>query len=119
MVRIFFLIVGFFSLALGIAGIFLPLLPTTPFLLLAAFSFSKSSDRFERWMIRHPRLGPPVLAWRERRAIPTYAKWFATVSMTVSLVVIHCQGRVPVLGQMVFAVFAVVLLVFVWTRQTH
>lgn len=71
------------SLALGIAGVFLPLLPTTPFVLLAAFCFSRGSERVERWLVEHPRFGPMVRDWRARHAVPRRAKQLATVMMLV------------------------------------
>jgi len=70
--------------ALGFVGIFLPGLPTVPFLLVAAWAFSKSSQRFHYWLYNHPRLGPPLRDWREHRAIPRRAKYLAVGTMTVS-----------------------------------
>ena len=49
---------GAMALALGVIGIFLPVLPTTPFVLLAAYCFSRGSERWERWLLEHPQLGP-------------------------------------------------------------
>ncbi len=72
---------GATSLATGIVGIFLPLLPTTPFVLLAAFCFARASTRAERWMLEHPRFGPMVRDWRARRAIPRRAKQLAWTMM--------------------------------------
>jgi uncharacterized protein len=72
------------SLACGFVGIFLPLLPTVPFVILAAFCFSRGSTRVERWMLDHPHLGPPIADWRRERAVPLRAKQFATVAMTTS-----------------------------------
>lgn len=72
---------GVASLATGVVGIFLPLLPTTPFVLLAAFCFSRASTRAERWMLEHARFGPMVRDWRERRAIPRRAKQLAWTMM--------------------------------------
>lgn len=74
---------GSVSLLLGVIGIFLPLLPTTPFVLLAAFCFSRGSARVEQWMLEHPRYGPMVAAWRANRAVPLRAKQFATVMMVI------------------------------------
>ena len=65
-------------------GIFLPLLPTTPFVLLAAYCFSRGSERWERWLLEHPRLGPIVHDWRATRAVPLRAKQAATVMMALS-----------------------------------
>jgi uncharacterized membrane protein YbaN (DUF454 family) len=70
-------------MVLGLAGIFLPLLPTTPFVLLAALCFSRGSRRCETWLLTHPRFGPMVLDWRARRAIPRRAKQLATLMMAI------------------------------------
>jgi uncharacterized protein len=72
------------SMLLALVGLFLPLLPTVPFLLFAAFAFSRSCARCERWMLEHPRLGPPIRDWREHRAVPLRVKQFATAMMAVS-----------------------------------
>ena len=77
---------GALALAAGIVGIFLPVLPTTPFVLLAAFCFSRSSARAEAWMLNHPRFGPMVRNWRQHRAVPLRAKQFAWVMMALSSV---------------------------------
>lgn len=75
---------GALALALGVVGIFLPLLPTTPFVLLAAFCFARGSERWEAWLLHHPRLGPLVRDWREHHAVPLRAKQLATVMMAAS-----------------------------------
>ena len=67
-------VLGVVSLSLGVAGIFLPLLPTTPFLLLAAWAFVRSSPRLYAWLINHPHLGEYIRNFRENRAIPLRAK---------------------------------------------
>jgi len=79
--RVLWLAAGVVSLVTGLIGIMLPVLPTTPFVLLAAFCFSRGCDRCERWLLDHPRFGPLVRDWRERRAVPLRAKQFATVMM--------------------------------------
>jgi uncharacterized membrane protein YbaN (DUF454 family) len=81
--RILWAVGGALALVTGIVGIFVPLLPTAPFVLLAAFCFSRGSARCERWLLEHPRFGPMVRDWRERRAVPLRAKQFATVMMAL------------------------------------
>ena len=85
--RLLFFIIGWISVGLGLAGTVLPLLPTVPFLLLAAACFARSSDRFHDWLMTHPRLGPPMADWRESRAISRPAKRLAMLSIAASLLI--------------------------------
>ena len=78
---------GFLSLVLGVLGIVLPLLPTTPFVLLAAFCFSCGSERCDQWLLSHPRFGPLVRDWRAHRALSLRAKQLASAMMALSSVV--------------------------------
>jgi uncharacterized membrane protein YbaN (DUF454 family) len=79
--RIVYLAVGFLFLALGVVGAFLPLLPTTIFLILAAGSFAKSSPKLESWLLNHPTFGPSIRRWRDTGAIAPQAKAIATAGM--------------------------------------
>lgn len=63
----------------------LPLVPTTPFLLLAAFAFARSSPRLHDWLVTHPRIGPPIRNWRHHRAISPRAKMLAVLAMAAAL----------------------------------
>ncbi|MFZ3128632.1 MAG: YbaN family protein [Rhodoferax sp.] len=69
-------------------GVVLPGLPTVPFLLVAAWAGGHGWPRLERWLLAHPRLGPPIHRWRAHGAVPRRAKWFASGMMVVSTVVI-------------------------------
>ena len=64
-------------------GLFVPLLPTTDFMLLAVPCFARSSPQLEAWLLNHKRFGAPIRAWRAERAIPKYAKVLACVGMAV------------------------------------
>lgn len=83
-----YIILGSISLALGILGIFLPLLPTTPFLLLTAALYFKGSGRLYNWLLTHPYFGNYIRQFREERAIPLRAK-VVSVSM-VWLTILYC-----------------------------
>lgn len=86
MTRWFYLIAGFVALGLGTIGAFLPLLPTVPFVILAAFCFTRSSPALERRLLEHPAFGPHIRLWRERRAISRRGKRAALIAFGVSIV---------------------------------
>lgn len=85
MTRLMWLGLGWLAFALGVIGAFLPIMPTTPFMLLAAAAFAKSSPRFHRWLMEHPTFGPPVRDWQAHGAISRRAKLLAVGSMGVVL----------------------------------
>lgn len=80
-----FVAAGHAALALGVAGIFLPLLPTTPFLLLASACYLRGSERMHRWLRSHGRLGEFIRAYEEGRGIPRRAKLVAIGVLWISL----------------------------------
>ena len=81
--RALWLAAGALALLTGLVGIVLPLLPTTPLVLLAAFCFARGDERWERWLLRHRQFGPMLRAWRARRVIPWRAKLLAWVMMAL------------------------------------
>ena len=88
-------VLGVVSLSLGVAGIFLPLLPTTPFLLLAAWAFVRSSPRLYAWLINHPHLGEYIRNFRENRAIPLRVKVVSVslVWLTIGFCIVAVVGQ--------------------------
>lgn len=86
--HILLIILGSICLALGIIGIFLPLLPTTPFLLLAAALYFRSSPRLYNWLLEHKQLGPYIRNFREHKAIPLRVK-IVSVSL-VWITLLYC-----------------------------
>lgn len=81
--RLVWLTLGLLFMSTGLIGTVLPVLPTTPFLLLAAACFAKSSPRLHRWLLTHPIFGPPIRNWEENGAISRRAKRLAVGSMAV------------------------------------
>lgn len=88
-----FFALGLLSTALGIVGMFVPGLPTTVFLIVALWAFSKSSQRLQTWLWMHPRFGPGLRLWQVHRVIPIKAKIAAVSVMLLSLLVIIVEAQ--------------------------
>lgn len=84
-VRLLFVGLGTLFVLLGIAGAVLPVLPTTPFMLLAAACYARASSRFYNWLLNNPTFGPTVLEWRRHRSIPWRVKLAAIALMAATL----------------------------------
>jgi uncharacterized protein len=92
--RIFWLILGCICVGIGTVGVFVPLLPTTSFMLVAAFAFARSSPRLHNWLITHKVFGPLITNWQSHRAISSKAKFTSVLSM-VAIVGISAFFQVP------------------------
>ena len=113
--RFLWLIAGLFFTALGIVGAFLPVLPTTVFLLVATACFARSSPRLHGWLVNHPTFGTPIRNWEEHGAISRPAKRLAigTMSVVFGLSLALGLSRVALAGQ---AVLMLVGAAFILTR---
>ncbi len=109
---------GGFFLLLGIAGVILPLLPATPFLLLSGFFFSKGSPKFHHWLLNHQYFGPPIRDWEQRGVIRKSNKFLASLMLAVSAVVMLPNPKIPLAGKVSFALLAISILFFIWTRPS-
>lgn len=114
MKRTFYFALGVTSLALGVVGMFLPLLPTVPFLILAAFAFGRSHPGAERWLLEHPRFGKAIRAWREHRAISRKGKIGASVAFALSIGLGLAFSPWP--WKLAPPLVAMVCLSWLWTR---
>lgn len=85
------LAIAYVCTGLGIIGAFLPLLPTTPFLLIAAWAAPKGSPALHRWLYEHPAFGSALVAWEQKRAVSTRAKVTACVLLVISWVIMFMQ----------------------------
>ena len=106
---------AYVSLAVGIVGIVVPGLPTTPLVLLAAFAADRGSPKLHRWLIRHKTFGPMIQSWERERAVSRKAKWLATIMMSVCAAIMYVWGPgMRILGTTV-AIMAIVA-VWLWRR---
>ena len=109
---------GFLALLLGAIGVVLPLLPTTPFVLLAAFFFSRGSRKIHHWLLNQRTFGPMIRDWENNRIIPLKAKLIST-SMMLLMVSYPLLFRPFALWLKVFVVFTVFYaLWYVWRHRS-
>lgn len=102
-------------LGFAIVGIILPLLPTVPFLLLAAFFFAKSSQRVHTWLLNHKIFGTMIEDWNSRGAINKKAKYLSTLSVVLVIGVSLILALKPLILFIQIALLSLVML-FIWTR---
>jgi uncharacterized protein len=116
--RTIFFVLGWISMALGLIGIFVPIMPTTPFAILAAYLFSKSSERWHQWILNTPKLGPLVKKWEESRVIELKAKLISTfmILLLFSYTLVFVQVDYWIKGIVLISGIAVLL--FIWTRPS-
>jgi uncharacterized membrane protein YbaN (DUF454 family) len=110
---------GWTSVVLGVLGIFLPLLPTTPFLLLAAYCFSKGSDRWHAWLLNQPYLGKAIRDWNEHGVIRPRAKFMCVGLMVATMGYTAGFLRIPIYGKVSMLAIGAYTTLFVLTRPSR
>ncbi|MGI9203782.1 MAG: YbaN family protein [Woeseiaceae bacterium] len=113
--RISLILIGLTSLALGAIGVFVPLLPTTPFVLVSAIAFANSSDTLHQWLIDHDIFGPLIANWRRHGAISRTTKIISILSMAV-IILISLLMAVPTHVLVVQAIVLSVSATFIVSR---
>lgn len=116
--RILWASLGLMSLALGIIGIVVPLMPTVVFVLIAAFCFARSSERLHGWLVSHRLFGPMITDWQTKGAIAPRAKKAASLSIAAVFSLSIFLGLGPLILGIQFCVLGLVL-VFIWTRPSR
>lgn len=113
--KIIWFSVGVISIVLGLIGAVLPVVPTVPFLLLAAVGFSKSSVKIHNWLINHYYFGPPIRDWEDNQTIRRGMKISASVAMLGSVGLTWLIG-VPIQYVGMQAIVLVTVAIFIWSR---
>ncbi len=109
------LMLSWISLALGLVGVVLPGLPTTPFILLAAFAASRGSNAMHRWLHEHPRFGSIIADWQREGAVSLKAKRVATLSMLLCALILYLSAPVWWLAVIPWAIMTAVA-IWLWLR---
>jgi hypothetical protein len=118
-VRLVYLILGCFCLVLAVLGFILPLMPGTPFLLLASLFFSKSSERLHSWLLQHRYLGPPIRDWEEHGSISKRVKIISTACIVVAMSISLWTLDLSAFQSTLFFILIVLVLMFIWTRPSR
>jgi len=113
--RLLWRLLALVFVALGLIGAFLPVLPTVPFLLAAAWAAGHGWPALERWLLEHPRYGEYIRRWQERGAVPRRAKWAATVMMTFSALLLLATGA-PIAVKIGAPLFMAAVAIWLWRR---
>lgn len=113
--KYFYRALAVLCLALGVLGIFLPVLPTTPFILLAAWAAARSSPRLLAWLESHPLFGKMLRDWRQGGVVSRKAKWSATLVMASSALIILVFVHKPFVQALAIGCMACVL-AWLWKR---
>ena len=111
-----YFIFGWFFLGLGVIGIPLPLLPTTPFVLLSAFFFNKSSNRFHNWLLNSNFFGPLIKDWGKSGSIKLSSKIYATILIISSISISFYFADIHLYAKMAASSIICAVLAFIWTR---
>ncbi len=109
--------IAWISFVLGIIGAFLPIIPTTPFLILSAYLFSKSSPRFHAWLLALPIAGRGIKDWQDNRVIRPRAKVLCATMITFSLVVIYSTPTIHFAVKLGVTLILISVCLFVVTRK--
>jgi uncharacterized membrane protein YbaN (DUF454 family) len=114
-VRYLWLAAGLTSAGIGIVAFFVPLIPSTVFLLIATYAFARSSERFHNWITNHPQFGPPIQNWHNGRVIARNTKIVATVSILIAMAIPILVG-LPVWIPITTIVILSGVITYIWSR---
>lgn len=112
MKKLFWNVLGFISLGLAYIGVVTPGIPYSPFVVFAAYCFSKGSERMHKWIYNHKLFGPFLTNWGEKRVFPQKMKYFMLAMMTTSLIIM--SFTVPVKGVIYTGIFMLFVAVWAW-----
>ena len=116
--RVVYLALGWLFFAFGMLGVVLPVLPTTPFLLLSLWAFSRSSERFHQWLYQHKTFGPSLQRWHQHRIIPLHAKVLIVLTMSGSLIYLAGFSSMPWSVTVFVSLVMVIVAIYLLTRPS-
>jgi len=106
-----FIVAGFISIAMGLLGIVLPVLPTTPFMLLGAYCFARGSEKWHHWLLNHRVFGEYITAFRERRGLTLKQKRRIALTVTLMMAISALHGLGPIMTVVIALIWVMTLIV--------
>ena len=119
LVRHSLFVAGVLCLSLAILGFLLPILPGTPFLILAVACFSRSSEKMHRWILSWPGVGPMLESWERDGSIPLRAKFMATIMLIVATLYPLFFEGLPAVTRCIAGSACLLLILFIWSRPSR
>ncbi|MFK7872543.1 MAG: YbaN family protein [Oligoflexales bacterium] len=116
--KMIWVILGHFFLMIGFVGAFVPLLPTTPFLLLTFFCYSRGSEKFQKKLLAHPWLGPPIKDWLDHGVIRFQAKIMSILICLCSFFMLWFVFAIPQLARLCATLILVSVCFFIYSRPS-
>jgi len=113
MKKLFWNVLGFLSLGMAYIGVITPGIPYSPFVVFAAYCFSKGSERMHRWIYNHKLFGPFLTNWNTKRVFPQKMKYFMIGMMSLSLILMYTGGVKPI-GIVSTAIFMALVAIWAW-----
>lgn len=118
-IRVFYFCIGWVFFGTGLIGAFVPVLPTTIFMILSLWMFSKSSQRFHDWLYTHNQFGPALQRWHQYRVIPICAKLTAVSMMSLSFIIVLMYSNLPWWGMSLIGVFLLYAACYVTSKPSR
>ncbi len=110
---------GWVFVAIGVTGVFVPVMPTVPFLLVAAFCFERGSPELHRWILSHPTFGPPLAEWKKHRVIRPKAKVLAVAGISMSVAYVLFFKAVALWVKILMCAVCFSVVTFILTRKSR
>lgn len=117
LVRAFLLFLGILALVLGVIGVFVPLLPTTPFLLLASYSFARSNNRFNDWLLTNRFFGKHLQNYIKRKTVQSEIKWITIIVLWTTILITLSVIQTPVFVKILLILIATGVSVHLFTLK--